>query len=618
VVVLDRASLVDRLKVIVSGKPDESELYRLVRDGVMPPGDHAKADAVELRTLSDWIRDGAPEPTSPYGEAYVLAQIVQDLKTAPRNARFAYRYVSFVHLLEDGVSPDVCAAALALAVNHLSLADQPVRPFTVDPTGMIFRLDLKELGWADRPFTGSTRIYYDLLLLEYPFAAALPPSDDGKALSEGYLDNVAVPFVRPIAYVRGDWLVSVATQAPLYDDLLQLPRTLQDVKALPGLETVLKVNPAGAKRAAVLGSGGHARLIERSAAKPGPYWRTYELDGVGDKAALRGRLLEKEAPAQVLFGLPNGLLGYALFDARGRRLEAAPTEWVTDPHAPADLVPRGQARVGLSCLRCHDSGPHPFPDDLGDAASGAAWDKQVKADAHAYVQARKAALDGKVPEVEPLTVISELYQKTWVRRPTRRDVDKEGARRRDESLFQPSPLDALPKQLARGADGPPALLLPLDGLTYPQYEPADGKVRVKLETLNGGKPATVFHPGDEFQIRVVNTGDKPVSVEVYSFDLDKGRAVSLPPLGPGTTLGPGESKFFPSADKPLTIPKDTTGADAVTLFASLEPFPAGVVLRNAEGRVGDRVVHPFYQPGAGKGFNPSRMLKRTIVVEYAK
>src|SRR5262249_38477763 len=161
------------------------------------------------------------------------------------------------------------------------------------------RLDLKELGWADRPFKDSELTYYDLLLLEYPFAAALPRSDDGRALSEGYLDNKTVPFVRPIAYLRGDWLVSVATQAPLYDDLLRLPRTLRDVKTQPGLETVLEVNPVDARRGGVVGAGGIGRLIERCSAKNSPYWRTYELGDVGNKAGLRERLLEKNAPAQV-------------------------------------------------------------------------------------------------------------------------------------------------------------------------------------------------------------------------------------------------------------------------------------------------------------------------------
>ena len=52
----------------------------------------------------------------------------------------------------------------------------------------------------------------------------------------------------------------------------------------------------------------------------------------------------------------------------------------------------------------------------------------------------------------PLAVISKLYQDDWARRPTPRSIDEPGARKRDNLLFQPHPLDKLPEKLGRGFD----------------------------------------------------------------------------------------------------------------------------------------------------------------------
>src|SRR5262249_46244264 len=54
---------------------------------------------------------------------------------------------------------------------------------------------------------------------------------------------------------------------------------------------------------------------------------------------------------EYLFTLPNGLQGYFIADALGNRLEAAPTDIVTDKFASDKTV-----RNGLACMRCHDEG----------------------------------------------------------------------------------------------------------------------------------------------------------------------------------------------------------------------------------------------------------------------
>src|SRR5262249_28148973 len=54
---------------------------------------------------------------------------------------------------------------------------------------------------------------------------------------------------------------------------------------------------------------------------------------------------------EVIFALPNGLQGYMLIDARGRRIDKGPMEIVRDnKQADAAVV------NGISCMSCHNRG----------------------------------------------------------------------------------------------------------------------------------------------------------------------------------------------------------------------------------------------------------------------
>src|SRR5207244_1818232 len=92
--------------------------------------------------------------------------------------------------------------------------------------------DAKDPKDPKAPATASFVDLFDLVLLEYPFAT-LPSrfAGDQKPLAD-YMRK-ANP-VRPILYVRGDWFVSTATQSPLYEDLLRLPRVLTGPDGLEG------------------------------------------------------------------------------------------------------------------------------------------------------------------------------------------------------------------------------------------------------------------------------------------------------------------------------------------------------------------------------------------------
>ena len=91
-------------------------------------------------------------------------------------------------------------------------------------------------------------------------------------------------------------------------------------------------------------------------------------------------------------------------------------------------------------------------------------------------------------------------------------------------------------------------------------------------------------------------------------------------VAPATTLvKPGETYQFPPAGSPAIKIKPALGKEQITVFASEEEFPGGLLLRGKD--LADRVVHPFYKMERdARGqlrlrFDASRMVKKTIEIE---
>ena len=163
-------------------------------------------------------------------------------------------------------------------------------------------------------------------------------------------------------YVRADWFTSVASQFPLYEDLLQLPSTVSD------LQEMLRVRPDRTRRAGRGRSAGRHDSVGRIAQQPRcataaatvrrDYWRSYDFNSSkGTGNMFKDPINLHPNGGEMIFNLPNGLQGYFVTNAIGTRLEEAPTGIVTDKFAEDKTV-----RNGLSCMRCHDQGIKGFRD----------------------------------------------------------------------------------------------------------------------------------------------------------------------------------------------------------------------------------------------------------------
>jgi serine/threonine-protein kinase len=673
--ILDRALLVKKDK-LVPGKPDESVLFQLLTaadETAMPPAGRPKPNADDVESVRKWIAAGAPgfpadvskpgvKPEAGSSEAagaeYVLRAILADVRgRKPEDRRFV-RYFSLNHLLLGGVTADELDAhrdALAKTINHLSWEPGLVRPTPVDaPANTVFAVDIRQLGWHLAPFEafdgglslGKSKVnLFDLALLEYPYAVLYKDSEVFDRLAEEYL--APADMARPVPYVRADWFVSTVTLPHLYEDFLQLPFTLAELEQKLGVDSAANVKNGVAARAGVTVSGvsRNNRVVERHPSRFGYYWKSFDFkSNRGQENIFRDPVGFRESGGEMIFSLPNGLQGYYVSDARGGRLDAAPTEIVVDKFAEDKTV-----RNGLSCVRCHDTGIKGFTDTVRPAVlnlPGAAgfdrrealqlypeqkvMDEFVKKDAARFTGVMRELL-GRPQTREPLVPVTRRFADNPLTLTAAAgelgltDADSlrgvfrapafaglgllplstAGVVRRDawEEYFD---------QAVRGLGlGTP--VAPLDGTIRRDFPIVSPPFEVELKT---NKRNNVFAPGEEFRVTVTNRSkDKTLFVELVGTSA-RGKKVVL--VSAKTKLEPGKSLSLPAEDKPPLRIRPELGKEQVTLFASDAEFPGGLVLRGKD--VTDRFVHTFQTLGKKDGRtvvvgDPARVVKQTLEIE---
>ncbi|HEY7153570.1 MAG TPA: WD40 repeat domain-containing protein [Gemmataceae bacterium] len=356
---LDRDRLVARSQV-VPGKPEESPLLQRIEQGEMPPGKRPRLRDEERAALRRWIDAGAPPfapapPRSLVTETLLLRAVLSDLRAMePRGRRFA-RYLTLAHLANAGASEDSLRGhrqALSKLVNSLSWHPRVTPPQPVDAARTIYRIDLRHYKWTAR--------MWDRLAAVYPYRLG-ETSTAARTCEE--LTGSAQP------YVRGDWFVATASRPPLYHDFLQLPNTDRALERQLQVDVLADLQEDNAIRAGFNGSGvaRNNRILQRHDAAHGAYWRSYDFSANTGRQNIFERPLGPQpgasafvaAGGEIIFNLPNGLQGYLLVDAQGRRIDKAPGEIVSDPKRPDRLVENG-----LSCMSCHVRGLLPKDDQV--------------------------------------------------------------------------------------------------------------------------------------------------------------------------------------------------------------------------------------------------------------
>ncbi|MEM9186731.1 MAG: c-type cytochrome domain-containing protein [Planctomycetota bacterium] len=697
------------------------EVMTSVGGDAMPPESRPPLSSEDIATVEQWITAGAaefpadvptpdaspsdavvPNPPATSGEGDgepaagaaaapdtaqsagvavddrgVLAILLKHVQSLPADDRPFYRYFSSRHLLRSGATVDVLEQqrlALAKAINHLSREAKMVNPTQVDegPGGTVFAVDIRQLGWhrrklrpvdpkpAGKVADDQALSLFDIVLLEYPYSVFSDDDETSREVADQFLR--LADQVRPIPFLRIDWFCSVALQPPLYHDLLGLPQTLGELEDELDVPAEGNLRDAIAKRAGITVSGvsRNNRIVERHPQSGGYYWKSHDFaSNTGSENILVDPVDFVPSGGEMIFRLPNGAQGYYVSDAKGNRIDAAPTSIVTDKHASDRVV-----RNGLGCIRCHREGIKPFYDsvravlDVLPARPGFdkllarrqypgndALERAVEADKRLFAEAMEelgVLVSGRIRE--PVTAATSAYlEQTISKQLAAAEIGLRDERSTDGRLLRSaseqlalvgrSPrltrlglaafaaggairrdawednFDAAVRELGLGTP-----IVPVNGVLRAEYlnDPLASEIVLRSSKKNGQLEA-----GDKVRVFVENNSRKAIHIDLFGTGPD-GKTARLGESG--TKIAAGETfQFPPKGRDPFTV-QSGRGNDVFTLYASVDPLPASVVFRGKNRA--DRVVHTSYVLESGSSSSAPRVasdaeniVKKSLVLE---
>ncbi len=359
---------------IVPGNPFGSKLFKQIVDKEMPydteyEGEtkYPKVAPDELKALETWIqslaaiRNAACESHKFVSNEDVLNIIAGDLARLPTRRKKGTRYLTLTHLKNacaDDLSMKVFRQGAIKLVNSLSRSSDVVRLETIDPDEAILRINLDDLGWDSKD--------WDEVLKVNPYN--MQPDSDLKAVLSKATDT-------QLPYVRADWFAFSASQPPLYDKLVKLPNTFQELAKEQGVDIESNIKRFIALRSGFQRSGvsQNNRMIERHPSRTGYFWTSYDFGGnrgkqsffehpLGPGGKSGFKFIEdgfEHDGGETIYSLPNGFQAYYLNEANGKKLDKGPTQIVRDL-SRKDLA----VTNGLSCMGCHDQGIRKAKDEV--------------------------------------------------------------------------------------------------------------------------------------------------------------------------------------------------------------------------------------------------------------
>src|SRR5215204_503293 len=300
----------------------------------------------------------------------MIAIMAADLDSLSKSRAKGTRYLSLTHLAS------ICAKDKLMAVyrqgaiklvNSLSRSSEVVVLETIDPAKSILRINIDDLGWdaAD----------WETLVASYPYGQR--PDTQLNSVLDGRT-GTKTPFI------RADWFAFVASRPGMYEKLLKLPKTFQELAKQQGVDVANNIKRFVAQRAGFQKSGVSAnnRLIERHPSNNGYFWTSYDFGGNRGKQSLfefpigsGGANGFTHDGGETIFSLPNGFHAYYLNDAKGAALAKGPVNIVMDPENPRDP----SVINGISCMRCHDQGMRNAKDQIRAAVvNGRVQSREVR------------------------------------------------------------------------------------------------------------------------------------------------------------------------------------------------------------------------------------------------
>ncbi|MDC0157068.1 hypothetical protein OAK38_04830 [Verrucomicrobia bacterium] len=317
----------------------------------------------------------------------IINHIYKDLANVRQDIRRHMRYVSFSNFYNSGISDEkinIFKIGIKKLLSSLTWGPQIVKITEVENTfGSVLKIDLRYL--VDTQKRCWDMHTWDRITKHNPYYIHTPTKAH-KVLSSIFQTDQYI--------VRGDWLAFALSQPPLYHDLQKLPKKLEHLEILLGInirENIIKTERASGPRLVHRGgttnsgvSDNH-RIIERHNLPnwKGAFWISYDFLSPSDpKKDIRkhpfgphGKDPFEHDGGEIIFNLPNGLQSYLLIDSKGNRIDVAPTEIVQNKGGNDAIITNG-----ISCFECHTEGMRDMKFEMRNYASSFVNSSFTKAD----------------------------------------------------------------------------------------------------------------------------------------------------------------------------------------------------------------------------------------------
>lgn len=277
-----------------------------------------------------------PSPTcDPVDFDDLFELITDDLSSADADDATSLRYLTLANRHDAGL----CSAAvreadrraLVKAVNMLSLSPTVTQPLQVDADGLLYRIDMRDYDWDRAIGVGGDNFAdaWEAIAANNAYAVNFAGDDADAAVN-------ATGTTFPV--MLADSFVAAATSGDLYYSLIGVPEDI-DAFILNDLgidieqnfidQDLIRAGFSGDR----LGLPDNAFLAERHEieVRAGYFWQISDFGG-GLDALIDDPLGQPQGESEIVFTLPNGLLGFALAGADGQRLNDS--DLLLDPSQP--------------------------------------------------------------------------------------------------------------------------------------------------------------------------------------------------------------------------------------------------------------------------------------------
>ncbi|MBQ46910.1 MAG: hypothetical protein CMP10_05400, partial [Zetaproteobacteria bacterium] len=348
---------------VVPGQPSQSLVYtRSSPGGNMPPGGSLEAE--ELTALEEWIGGlKGGQIFEPIQDNLIETQIKTHLESVAVENRPFMRYFTLHQRYNSGldyIAKSNLKSAFLKTINSLSGNQNLVKPTVIDSKGLVFALNLNDISMD--------RVRFDRVMTEfYPFSIVANPNVDSPLLEAQTSNQLSTESIKYL--IRMDWFVATSTLPILYNELMNMPANQFQLENQLGFDSLTNIQNAQVIRSGFTNSGvsSQNRVIERHTTGDGKaWWVSYDFADTTEQEqnifnfplGPVGVGFDQEAfnhdGGEVIFELPNGLMGFYLSDGVGNAIDKGPLTVVSQNNGPSQYLKT--IVNGISCMSCHHSG----------------------------------------------------------------------------------------------------------------------------------------------------------------------------------------------------------------------------------------------------------------------